>query len=144
MVGRSNNGTPTSRAGEKMTDESGQEIEATIAGQSVRAKGYRLIDLIWLPLVLGVGYTAMTVYNHSVEAKDEKVKIAKTLKESNESVAQALKDSNDNTAAAIKAMAMEQRKATNVLREMSCLLDPSMKNRPDARDFCKRITREDR
>lgn len=127
-----------------MTDAEGNEIDVTVAGQHIRAKGYRLLDVIWLPVALGVGYTGMTMYNHSAEAKDEKAALARTLKESNENTARVLKESSANTVEAIKAMAVEQRKATNVLREMSCLLDPAMKGRSDAREFCKRMSRDDR
>ena len=30
-----------------------KEVDVEVAGQKFRAKNYRLIDLIWLPLVLG-------------------------------------------------------------------------------------------
>lgn len=111
---------------------------------SIRAKGYRLSDLLWPLVIVGLGYTSLTLYNHSVEAKDEKEAIAKSLKESHAQTAQALKESNANTAEAIRQMATEQKKATNVLREMSCLLDPQVVRRSDAREFCKRITRDER
>ena len=125
-------------------DENGKEVDLEVAGQKIRAKGYRLLDLIWLPLVLGVAYTCLTLYNHEATAQQEKQSIAVQLKESNKAMVDALKESNMTTVNAIKELTTEQKKATNAIREVACLADPALKNRSDARDFCKRITRDDR
>ena len=124
--------------------EDDKEVEAEIAGQKFRAKNYRLIDLIWLPLVLGVAYIALTLYQHEASAQSEKAMIANTLKESNHTIAEALKESNKVTAEAIKQNTQEIRRATSKLTEIACISDPAMKNRQDAREFCKRISRDDR
>ena len=123
---------------------SGQEVDLTVAGQHVRAKGYRLIDLIWLPMVLGVAYTCLTLYNHEATAQQEKQTIAAQMKESNKAMVDAVKESNIATVQAIKELATEQKKSTAALKETACLLDPAIRNRQDGREFCKRLTSNDR
>lgn len=127
-----------------MSEESAAEIDAEIAGQKLRAKGYRLVDLVWLPLMIAVAYTANGMYEHRAEAKDDAAKIATTLKDSNQNVAAALKDNNTSLTETLRAMTSEQKKGNAVMREMVCLSDPLMKNRGDAREFCKRMSRDDR
>lgn len=123
--------------------ESEKEIDVEVAGQHVRAKGYRLVDLIWLPMVLGIAYTCMSLWQHEASAQQDKANLAATLKDSNSTIAQALRESNAKTADAIDRMATEQRRSTSAMREVACLSDPSMKNRTDARDFCRRMARSD-
>ena len=125
-------------------DNSDKEIDATIAGQHVRAKGYRLIDLIWLPLVAGVGYTVITLYNHEASAQAEKKVLSETLKESNKSVSEALKEQNAIFLQAIKDLTAEQKKATVQITIGNCMNSPAMRNRNDAREECRRIVRDDR
>ncbi len=127
-----------------MAEDDAKEVDLTVAGQHVRAKGYRLIDLIWLPLVLGVAYICLTLYNHEATAQTEKQAIAAQMKESNKAMVEALKESNVVTVQAIKELTTEQKKSTSAIREVACLNDPALRNRPDARDFCKRLTRDDR
>lgn len=124
--------------------DSDQELDVKIAGQEVRTKGYRLTDLIWLPMGLGIAYACMSLYNHEATAQSDKAMLANTLKESNGQIAQALKESNLRTAEAIERMAVEQKRATSAMREVACLSDPVMRNRSDAREFCKRMARDDR
>ncbi len=111
-------------------------------GLGARAKGYRLIDLIWLPMLLGIGYIALTLYNHQVEAKDEKVTIANTLKESNANIAAALKESQADVAKSMREIAEQQRRANEIGREQTCLLTLPPDRRTNAGDFCKRLSRE--
>ena len=128
-----------------MADENrDKEIELTIAGQHGRAKGYRLLDLIWLPMLLAVSYTAFTLYHHEATAQNVGKDVAASVREANKDVVNALKESNSATVKAIDALATEQKKSTIVMREMVCLSDPTMRNRSDAREFCKRISRDDR
>lgn len=125
-----------------MSDE--QEIELDVAGQKFRTRGYRLVDLIWFPLACGVAYCCVALYQHNADAKDDKANLAATLKESNSSIAASLKESNANVTAAMKEIAGEQRRSTNAMKEVACLSDPAMRTRGDARDFCKRMSRDDR
>lgn len=127
-----------------MSDDDNKEVDLTVAGQHVRAKGYRLIDLIWLPMVLGVAYISLTIYQHEATAQTEKQAIAAQMKESNKAMVDALKENNVITVQAIKELTVEQKKATGAIKEVACLNDPALRNRSDARDFCKRITRDDR
>lgn len=132
-----------------MTEEeatSAQEVSGSVgpSGVSGRAKGYRLVDLIWLPMVLAMGYTSMTLYQHDSVAQEQKRELAATLKDSNRTIADALKESNasqkEQTTAIVNALnRLEKRTA-----EVACLSDPAMKNRADARDFCRRLARDDR
>lgn len=127
-----------------MPDPADQELDLEIAGQKIRTKNYRLLDLIWLPVFLGVAYCCLILYQHDASAKDDKATLAATLKESNANIAAALKENNSNMVNAIKEIAVEQRRSTNAIKEVACLNDPAMQHRNDARDFCKRMSRDDR
>lgn len=131
------------------------EIDLEVAGQKVRTKGYRLVDLIWLPMVLGISYTCLTIFQHEASAQQDKAHVAATLAKSNNDIAgalkensatlaAALKENNANTLQAIRELTIEQRKATDAVREIACLSDPNLKNASNAREFCKRITRDSR
>ena len=111
-------------------------------GTGIRAKGYRLADLAWPLLVIGVGYCALTLFNHTADAKDNGKEVAQALKDSNREVAQALKDSNLAVAEAMKQMAKEQQRANEIGREQTCLLTLPPDRRTNAGDFCKRLSRE--
>ena len=135
--------------------ENNTEIDLEIAGQHVRTKGYRLVDLIWLPMALGIAYICLTLYQHDSFGQADKATLAKTLTESNQGIAttlresnaalaEALKSSNAATTQAIRELTIEQRRATDAIREVACLSDPVAKNRADAREFCKRMSRSDR
>lgn len=110
-----------------------KEIDAEIAGQKLRARGYRLIDLVWLPMVLAMGWQIVTQQAHTAEAKEDKLADRQALKDANKAVVEALKE-----------LVAEQRRSTTAAREVACLSDPTMKNRADARDFCKRVVGGDR
>lgn len=124
--------------------ENDQELDVEIAGQKVRTKGYRLTDLIWLPLLFGVGYICLSLYQHEATAQTSTSSVVSALKESNAATVTAIKESNVNTVKALEALTAEQKKSTNAMKEIACLSDPAMKNRSDARDFCKRMSRDDR
>lgn len=137
-----------------MAAETG-ELDVEVAGQKVRAKGYRLVDLIWLPMVLGIAYTCLSLFQHEAGAQQDKAQVAATLaksnsdianalKENSSTLASALKENNSNTLQAIRELTIEQKKATDAVREIACLSDPNMRNSANAREFCKRITRDSR
>ena len=69
---------------------------------------------------------------------------AKSVKEANLAVVQAIKESGAMTAKAIEQFTIEQKRSTNAQRETACLSDPTLRNRADAREFCKRMSRDDR
>lgn len=128
-----------------MAEESAQELDLEIGGQKVRAKGYRMLDILWGFLAIGVTYCSITLYQREALAQTEKAAISKalidsnaavanTLKESNAAMVQAIKESNQNTVRALD-------RNTEVTREIACLSDPLMRNRSDAREFCKRMSR---
>lgn len=136
-------------------NDSGQELDLEVGGQKVRAKGYRLIDLIWLPMIFGIAYICLTLYQHDASAQKGDTAVAKqltesnqiisnSLRESNKTMVDALKENNANTVQALRELTLEQRKATSAIKEIACLSDPSMRNRGDAREFCKRMARDDR
>lgn len=110
-------------------------------GVGAKMKGFRIMDVICLFSAVAVGYCAMTLYNHNAEAKDNSKEVASALRESNKEVANALKDTTRDTTEAMKAIAAEQRRMTEAIKEGNCLLDPAMRARPDAREICKRLNR---
>lgn len=120
------------------------ELDVKAFGAEARTKGYRLMDLVWLPMVLGIAWLIMTHISHAADTKDEKAALARALTESNATIAATLKESNAATVQAIREMAAEQRKSTDAIREIACLSDPAIKNRGDAREFCKRMSRDSR
>lgn len=124
-----------------MPDENdGKEIDLTIGGQTVRAKGYRLVDLVWPILGAGLIYIGFTLYHHAEAGDEGQKKTAEVLRESNKALLEALKENNANTVRALEQLATEQRKGTSATKEVACLNDPMMKDRRDARDFCKRVS----
>lgn len=110
----------------------GKELDLEVAGQKVRARGYRLIDLVWLPMILGMGWMIQIQNAHTADAKEDKVVVAQAAKDANRAVVEALKE-----------LVAEQKRSTNAAKEVACLNDPAMRNRQDARDFCKRMSRAD-
>ena len=95
-------------------------------------------------------FIAWVLWLHHAQAGDEKVQakenariVSEALKESNKAVAEALKESNVNTVKAIEALSLEQKRSTRAMKEIACLNDPAMRFRSDARDFCKRMSRDD-
>lgn len=127
-----------------MAQENDQELDLEVGGQKIRTKGYRLIDLIWLPMILAMGYIGLLLQNHVAAAEKDGAVIAVAAKEANKALVDAIKESNSATVAALRDLTTEQRRSTNAIKEVACLSDPSMKNRGDARDFCKRMSRDDR
>lgn len=124
-------------------DDKTTELDITAPGGfGVRTKNYRLMDLVCVLSAFGIGYLTMMAYTHAADSRDAKETVANTLKTSNDSIAKALSESNAATAKAIEGFAIEQKRTTRVLQEISCLNDPAMKNRSDARDSCKRIIRD--
>ena len=124
--------------------EDDKEIDVTIAGQHVRTKGYRQMDLIWLPLVMGVGYSAFGIYQHEATAQTETRTIAQSVKEANQEIVRQLKENNLQVVESMKTLTNEMKKSTAAQKETACLLNPAMKNRPDAREACRSILRDDR
>ena len=129
----------------------GGELDLELAGQKIRTRGYRLVDLAWLPLLLLVTYIASMLYQHEAHSQadvkaavDASTSVVNAMKENNRALVDALKESNQNTLGAIREFTVEQRKSTNAMRETTCLLDPAVKDRRDAREFCKRMVLGDR
>ena len=137
-----------------MTEETkteGGELDLEVAGQKIRTRGYRLVDLAWLPLLLFSAYSALVLYQHEAHSQsdlkatiDANANVVNAMKENNKALVEALKESNQNTLGAIKELTAEQRKSTNAMKETACLLDPAVKDRRDGREFCKRMVLGDR
>lgn len=133
------------------TKTEGGELDLEVAGQKIRTRGYRLVDLAWLPLLLFSAYSALVLYQHEAHSQadvkasmDASTSVVNAMKENNRALVDALKESNQNTLGAIKELTAEQRKSTSAMRETTCLLDPAVKDRRDAREFCKRMVLGDR
>lgn len=126
-------------------DENGKSLEVDgPGGLKARMKGYKLQDIILVPMLLGIGYLVMVHHGHAADTKEEKAAVAKAITDSNATIANALKENNANTLQALRELAAEQRKSTDAVREIACLSDPAMRNRGDAREFCKRMSRDSR
>ena len=114
------------------------------AGLGLRTKGYRLMDIAWIILGAAVIWGAWEQKSHAGDSAQQSAAIVKAINDANMAVVQSLKESNAHTVEALKAMTIEQKKSTAAIREIACLNDPVMRNRADAREFCKRISRDDR
>ena len=115
-------------------DNSDKELDLTVAGQHVRAKGYRLIDLLWVFTAAAIGYGAYALAQHKTETEQ-------TMRD----LAVAIKESGKAQVEAISKLVDEQKKANEKQTEQmaitNCLLDPALKNNQNASDVCKRIVR---
>ena len=137
-------------------EKSGADLGIKIAGNEVNIKNVKSLNTIaTVTTMVLVATLGVFLYFHEVNAQQDKARLAGTLEQSNSIVAEALKQSNKAVTDALKELAIEQRRATdainaeqrrstNAMKEIACLNDPVMRNRGDARDFCKRIARDDR
>ena len=121
-----------------MTEETQANPNAEVAltgpgGVSLRAKGYRLVDLLFIIGALGLIWGAWELKTHAGDAARQGDAIVKSINDANAAPVKALQE-----------LAAEQKKSTNAMREIACLSDPAMRNRADARDFCKRMSRDER
>lgn len=114
------------------------------AGVGLRTKGYRLMDIAWIIIACGMIWSAWELKAHAGDSAHQSAAIVKSINDANEAVVKSLKESNSATVKALEDMAKEQRRANATMREIACLSDPAMKNRADARDFCKRMSGTDR
>jgi len=126
-----------------MAEDSGDgkeiDIGAGPTGVTARARGYRLIDLVWLPMIMGVGYLC---FQQASAQSDKRINVEQVDKTHKEFI-EVLKENNLNTVSAIKELAVEQRKSTTAIKEIACLSDPALRNKNDAREICKRLVRGD-
>ena len=113
-------------------------------GLGLRTKGYRLMDIAWILVAAGMVWSAWELKAHAGDSATQSAAIVKSINEANMAVVQSLKESNSATVKALEEMAKEQRRANATMREIACLSDPAMKNRADAREFCKRMSGGDR
>ena len=110
---------------------------------SIRTKGYRLMDIAWVGIACAIAYGAWELKAHAGDSAQQNAAIVKSITEANSAIVQALKEqqavakeSNTATVRVLERLTMAQ-------AEANCLLDPLMKNRNDAREFCKRVSGRD-
>lgn len=130
-------------------DSVGADIAVKVAGQEFNVRNVKSLNTIATVTSLIVVCTlGVFLYFHEATAQQDKAQTAATLAKSNAEIASALKENNKILVDAMKEQSMNTLNAlgrlTSATKEIACLSDPAMKNRNDARDFCKRITREDR
>ena len=131
-----------------MTEETQANPNAEVAltgpgGVSLRARGYRLVDLVFIIGACGLVWGAWELKAHAGDSEKQSAAIVKSINDGNAVMVQALKESNESTVKALKEMTLEQKRSTEAMREIACLSDPTMRNRPDARDFCRRMSRSE-
>lgn len=128
-----------------MADNDTGEVEVTAgpAGGTVRAKGYRLMDMVCLGGFIMMMATTYLVWEHKAQAGEGEKATAAILKESNKAFADAIKETTRDTNAVIKEMAQEQRRMTEVIRESNCLLAlPQDRRNANAAEICRRLARD--
>lgn len=119
------------------------EVSNPILG-SFKVSGQNLNTIFTVFGFIILVLVAWVLWSHHADAKDNEKNFAVVLKESNKVIADALKENNATIVRTLDKMTEEQRKSTDAIREIACLSDPAMRNRQDARDFCKRISRDSR
>ena len=112
-------------------------------GLGIRAKGYRLMDLGMIIMSLGFAWGAWELKAHAGDSERQTTAIVKSINDANTAMVQSLKESNSATVKALQEMTKEQKHGTAAMREIACLTDPTMRNRQDAREFCRRISRDE-
>ena len=128
------------------SEDDNKELSVTLpGGAGGHAKGYRLMDIAWFVMAGAVSYGAWELKAHAGDSAAQNAAIVKSITEANSAIVQALKEQQ---AVAKESNALTVRVLERLTRsqaESNCLLDPLMKNRADAREFCKRISgREER
>lgn len=140
-----------------MGDEvGGADIGVKIAGQEINVRNVKSLNtiatIVTMIIVVGLG---VGFYFHEANAQQDKARLAGTLEKSNSTIAEALREQNkmveESNKAVVKAitdsndkMVSAINKLTSRSAEIACLSDPAMKNRVDARDVCRRLSRDDR
>ena len=126
-------------------NKTGADLGIKVMGNELNVKNVKSLNTIaTVTTMMLVAMLGVFLYFHEVQAREDKATLAGTLQQSNNITAEALKQSNKAITEALKELATEQRRSTNAMKEVACLNDPAMRNRGDARDFCKRIARDDR
>lgn len=140
----------------EMDDRTGADVGLKIMGNEVNIKNLKSVNTVaTVGTLIMVSALGVAFYFHEVGAQQDKAQVAATLVKSNADIAGALdrnsmtlarelKESNVNTLQVLKELTAEQRKSTAAIKEGNCLQDPAMRSRPDARDVCRRLTRDDR
>lgn len=138
------------------TDERGADVALKFMGNEVNVKNVKSLNTFaTIMSLVGTCCIGVFLYFHEATAQSQRSELAATLKESQKVIADTLKESNaqfiqsmkEDRATALeaqRAVVNELKKGANASKETACLLDPAMKNRTDAREFCKRIVRDDR
>ena len=134
----------TATAEETQTNANAEVALTGPGGLGLRAKGYRLVDLVFILGACGLIWGAWELKAHAGDSEKQSAAIVKSINDANAALVGSMKESNAATVKALQELTAEQKKSTNAMREIACLSDPTMRNRPDARDFCKRMSRDER
>ena len=127
-----------------MTEEEQRELALNgPGGIGIRAKGYRLMDIAWVLIACAVGWMAWELKAHAGDSDKQSAAIVKSITDANSAIVQALKEqqavAKESNAETVRVL----QRLTRTQAEANCLLDPLMKNRADAREFCKRVSGRD-
>ena len=121
------------------TEDTEKEVSVTLPGGfGGRAKGYRLMDIATVLLAVCFMYGAIEIRAHASDSEKQGAAIVKAITEANVPVVKAIERLADEQ----RQSNVEQKRITATMKEIACLNDPAMRNRPDARDVCKRLTRD--
>ena len=128
-----------------MSEENGADVALKVAGQELNIRNVKSLNTVaTLITMFAVCIIGVYIHFHEANAQSEKVQVAETLRKSNADIANILKEANaiqkEQAQAIVKALEKVERRAA----EVACLSDPSMKNRQDARDFCRRMAMDSR
>ena len=120
-----------------------KDKELSVAGPgglNLRAKGYRLMDLLFVIVGGGVIWGALELRAHAADSGNQSAAIVKSINEASDKMVKAL----DRVTEEQKATNAQLRKIDFGQREQNCLQDPAMRDRRDAREVCKRLSGGDR
>ena len=129
-----------------MAGETSSDAELQVSNPvlgSIRTKGYRLMDVAWVIIACGMAWSAWELKAHAGYSSHQSAAIVKSITEANSAIVQALKEqqavAKESNVETVRAL----QRLTRTQAEANCLLDPLMRNRPDAREFCKRMSGRD-
>lgn len=120
-----------------------QEVEIAAGDKKIKIRGSDILTtVIGMVMAAGMAAVGFMIFDHRAEAKDGAAEIAKALKESNFRIAEALKENNKAIMESIDRLTVEQRRATEAVKEGNCLLSLPQDRRTNASDICKRTARD--
>lgn len=123
-----------------MSDNLDLQIPTPLGAIKAAGSSVLINTLVGMLTLFVAGWAAFTIGAHEAQAQASAARTADVLEKSNQRLLETLEKNTAATVKALERVADEQKKATAATKEIACLNDPAMRNRGDAREFCKRMS----